>query len=150
MIQLRYCFLADAANHSGDGERVNALGIFNHIYIQELPVLVPSFSLVFCLSGEEEDGEGPFLLDGGLWSPSGERRMALKHEFRVGKNGIGELPGCIYLLPVDRLAVTEEGLHSLRIRWGKDELPEKYQFEMPIPVLLLPETKEAVPSKDNL
>ncbi len=133
MVHMRYCLLAEAANYSGG--KVNALGIFNHLFItEELPGRVPRFSLVFCLQGEEEDEAGALVLEGGLWSPQGQRLMGLGDEFHVTSDMPGELPGATFVSDVDQLVIKEEGMHVLRFRWGNGVLPPDYQFEMSLPV----------------
>lgn len=116
MIQLRYCFLADAANFSGDEGQVNALGIRNHLVVEELPGRVPPFYLVFCLSGKEEDAEKPFLLEGGLLSPSGVPYLQFERSLNATADVSGELPKQVCVAAAESLALREVGLHVLRLR----------------------------------
>jgi hypothetical protein len=121
--------LADYANITREG-KLNILGIFDVIHVQNFPVTHPQMQLVMRFEADNVEAGKTKKLEIQLMDEDGKRLFVLGGEFTLGIGQPGELIGSNQILTINMMKFEKPGSHEFKILIN-DEL----KAEVPLKVV---------------
>jgi hypothetical protein len=121
--------LADYANITREG-KLNILGIFDVIHVQDFPVTHPQMQLVMRFEADLSEAGKTKRLEIQLMDEDGKRLFVLGGEFTLGPGQPGEVIGTNQILTINMMKFEAPGNHEFKILIN-DEL----KAEVPLKVI---------------
>ena len=112
-MQIAFALLADAANLSQEG-KLNILGVFDAVQVQQLPAVHPRANLVIRLKGTRAD-VGMHRITMRWLDPGGRELVSSSGELNVGTPPTGVADIDVPLIATLDLPLEQPGLYTLAI-----------------------------------
>lgn len=133
-----YITISDQAQDVGNG-KLNILGIFEQVYLKELPTIFPAFTVVVMLVAEGEDDLGEHRVVVRLMRPTGQAIGELATPVRFAPTPNGWLLGSVRLLMVmGGVPFREHGRHWVVVLVDDVEVARHPVFAAPLPTAPAP------------
>lgn len=128
-MKVTFAVLADAANITREG-KLNILGIFDSIQVQQFPVTHPQMQLVMRFEGDISEAGKKKKVEVQLMDEDGKKLFVLGGEFALGPGRPGEMIGSNHILTINMMKFEHPGDYEFKILIN-DEL----KAEVPLKVL---------------
>ena len=133
-MKVGFAVLADGANISREG-KLNILGIFDSIQVQQFPVTHPQMQLVMRFEADRAEGGRTKKVEVQLMDEDGQKLFVLGGEFTLGTGQPGETIGSNHILTINMMKFEHPGDYEFKILINdelKAEVPLKLlQFTPP-------------------
>ena len=133
-MKVGFAVLADGANISREG-KLNILGIFDSIQVQQFPVTHPQMQLVMRFEADRAEGGRTKKVEVQLMDEDGQKLFVLGGEFTLGTGQPGETIGSNHILTINMMKFEHPGDYEFKILINdelKAEVPLKLlQFAPP-------------------
>ena len=130
-MKVTFAVLADAANITREG-KLNLLGIFDSIQVQQFPVTHPQMQLVMRFEADISEAGKKKKVEVQLMDEDGKKLFVLGGEFAFGPGRPGEMIGSNHILTINMMKFEHPGDYEFKILIN-DEL----KAEVPLKVLQL-------------
>jgi hypothetical protein len=128
-VKVGFAVLADGANISREG-KLNILGIFDSIQVQQFPVTHPQMQLVMRFEADRAEGGRTKKVEVQLMDEDGQKLFVLGGEFTLGTGQPGETIGSNHILTINMMKFEHPGDYEFKILIN-DEL----KAEVPLKLL---------------
>jgi len=132
-MKITYAVLADAANITREG-KLNILGIFDSIQVQQFPVTHPQMQLVMRFEADISEAGKNKKVEVQLMDDDGKKLFVLGGEFAFGPGRPGEPIGSNHILTINMMKFERPGDYEFKILINdelKAEAPLKVQQWIP-------------------
>jgi hypothetical protein len=113
-MKVTFAVLADAANVTREG-KLNILGIFDSIQVQQFPVTHPQMQLVLRFEGDISEAGKKKKVEVQLMDEDGKRLFVLGGEFAFGPGRPGEAMGSNHILTINLMKFERSGDYEFKI-----------------------------------
>ena len=134
-MKVGFAVLADGANISREG-KLNILGIFDSIQVQQFPVTHPQMQLVMRFEADRAEGGRTKKVEVQLMDEDGQKLFVLGGEFTLGTGQPGETIGSNHILTINMMKFEHPGDYEFQILINGELKAE-------VPLKLLPFTPPA-------
>lgn len=131
-MQVKLALLADYANVTAEG-KLNILGIFDRIRVQELPVIHPQMHLILRLEAHPAERDRSHPVEIRLHDPDGETVLDVRGEV-VPHGDVGHTIATNQILTLNNLQLSKSGGYTFIVLVNND-----LKAEVPLDVDLSPE-----------